>query len=130
MFRFRFFISHLLFCCCFALSCFCPPPPPSLFLFFDAQVKEVRSASAALSKQKSALTRAARARGQPTPNEGGLARRLVCMEKLSEVCQMTWLGYTSMHQSDIYLSNMHQSYVYLSNMHQSNVYLSVNKLTN
>eukprot|EP00903_Cladosiphon_okamuranus_P011700 g11004.t2 len=51
-----------------------------------AQVKEVRSASTALSKQKGALARAARARSRPPPeHDGGLTRRLVCMEKLSEV---------------------------------------------
>lgn len=50
------------------------------------QVKEVRSAISALGKQKSALSRAARARGKPPPeHDGGLTRRLACMEKLSEV---------------------------------------------
>ncbi|CAM9459566.1 unnamed protein product [Ectocarpus fasciculatus] len=51
-----------------------------------AQVKEVRSASSALSKQKSVLARAARVRGrQPPEHDGGLTRRLACMEKLSEI---------------------------------------------
>ncbi|CAN0442653.1 unnamed protein product, partial [Ectocarpus sp. 12 AP-2014] len=46
-----------------------------------AQVKEVRSASSALSKQKSVLARAARVRGrQPPEHDGGLTRRLACME--------------------------------------------------
>ncbi|CAM9368398.1 unnamed protein product [Ectocarpus sp. 4 AP-2014] len=50
-----------------------------------AQVKEVRSASSALSKKKSVLARAARVRGrQPPEHDGGLTRRLACMEKLSE----------------------------------------------
>lgn len=50
------------------------------------QVKEARAVAATLSKQKSVVLRAARARGRPPPeHDGGLSRRLVCMEKLVEV---------------------------------------------